>query len=94
MHIKKNSQTKEPTDPTVCEYKWSVLPRHILFLYVNGVVHPKNCWKYTHPKAIQDEFVSSSEKIWRKVALHHLLTNVQWMGAVRMRDQTADKTSQ
>ncbi len=32
-------------------------------------------WKYTHPLAIQDvdEFVSSSEQIWRNVALHHLL---------------------
>ncbi len=32
-------------------------------------------WKCTHPQAIQDvdEFVSSSEHIWRNVALHHLL---------------------
>ncbi len=32
-------------------------------------------WKYTQPQAIQDvdEFVSSSEQIWRNVALHHLL---------------------
>ncbi len=31
--------------------------------------------KCTHPQAIQniDEFVSSSEQIWRNVALHHLL---------------------
>ncbi len=30
-----------------------------------------------NPQAIQDvdEFVSSSEQIWRNVALHHLLTN-------------------
>ncbi len=34
-----------------------------------------NCCKLTHPQAIQAvyEFVSSSEQIWRNVALHHLL---------------------
>ncbi len=32
-------------------------------------------WKISHPHAIQDEFVSSWELIWRNVALHHLLTN-------------------
>ncbi len=33
-----------------------------------------------------DEFISSSEQIWRNVALHHLLVMdpLQWMGAVRM----------
>ncbi len=49
---------------------------------------------YMHPQAMQDidEFVSSSEQIWRNVALHHLLMDpLQWMGAVRMRVQTADK---
>ncbi len=54
----------------------------------------KICWKITHPQAIQVEFVSSSEQIWRNVALHHLLTPMdplQWMGAVRKRVQTADK---
>ncbi len=37
----------------------------------------KICWKCVHPQAIQDvdEFVSSSEQIWRNLALHHLLTN-------------------
>ncbi len=43
------------------------------------MVHPemKTSWKCTRPKAIQDvdEFVSSSEQIWRNVALHHLLTS-------------------
>ncbi len=40
-----------------------------------------------------DGFVSSLEQIWRNLALHHLLTHdpLQWMGAVRMRVQTADK---
>ncbi len=35
----------------------------------------KMCWKCTHPQAIQDvdEFVSSSEQIWRNVAFPHLL---------------------
>ncbi len=35
-------------------------------------------WKFSHsPQAIQDvdEFVSSSEQIWRNLAVHHLLTN-------------------
>ncbi len=43
-----------------------------------------------------DEFVSSSEQIWRNLALHHLLTMdpLQWMGANRMRFQTGIKTSQ
>ncbi len=33
-------------------------------------------WRFTHPQAILgvDEFVSSSEQIWRNVALKHLLT--------------------
>ncbi len=37
----------------------------------------KICWKLTHPQAIQDvdEFVSSSEQIWRNLTLHHLLTS-------------------
>ncbi len=34
-------------------------------------------WKCAHPQAIQDvdEFISSSEQIWRNLTLHHLLTN-------------------
>ncbi len=44
-----------------------------------GIVHPKMkiCWQFTHPQAIQhvDEFVSSSEQIWRNLSLHHLLIN-------------------
>ncbi len=38
-------------------------------------------------------FVSWSEQIWIKFSLHHLLTMdlLQWMGAVRMRVQTAYK---
>ncbi len=33
-------------------------------------------WNFTHPQPIQDldEFVSSSEQIWRNLALYHLLT--------------------
>ncbi len=71
----------------------------ILYLQVK-LRNSRNCWKYTPPQSIQDveKFVSSSEKIWRNVTFHHLLTNkgitLQWMGAVRMRVQTADKTSQ
>ncbi len=49
----------------------------------------KIIWKCAHSQAIQDvdEFVSSLEQIWRNLAFRHL----QWMGAVRMRVQTADK---
>ncbi len=38
-------------------------------IFIKGVVHPKikMCWKCTHPLVIWDvdEFVSSSEQIWR-----------------------------
>ncbi len=35
------------------------------------------CLKSTHSQAIQDvdEFISSSEQIWKNLALYHLLTN-------------------
>ncbi len=37
----------------------------------------KICWKCIHPQAIKDveEFASSLEQIWSKLAVHHLLTN-------------------
>ncbi len=65
---------------------------------LKGVVHPKkkeiaDC---TQLQAIQDvdEFVSSSEHIRRNVALQYFTCSpmdpLQWMGAVRMRVQTAD----
>ncbi len=40
-----------------------------------------------------NEFVSSSQQIWRNLALHHLLTMdpLQWMGATKLWVQTADK---
>ncbi len=41
---------------------------------LKGIVHQKK-WKYTHLQAIRDEFVSSSEQIWRNLEWHHLLTN-------------------
>ncbi len=92
-------------DPNMCnlvEKKFSNLPNVFLFFMLS------NCQKWTRPQAIQDADVSSSEKIWRNLALLHLLTNgemqhcisvsaisaLQWMGAVRMRVQTADKKSQ
>ncbi len=46
---------------------------------LKGIVHPKKkiCWKSTRPQAIKDvdESVSSSEHIWRNLALRHLFTN-------------------
>ncbi len=44
----------------------------------------KICWKCTLPQDIQDldEFVPSSEQIWKKCALHHLINNGS--SAVRM----------
>ncbi len=54
--------------------------------HLNRIVHPiiNICWEFTHSQSIQaaDEF----KQIWRNVALHDLLT---WMGAVRIRVQTA-----
>ncbi len=45
---------------------------------IKEIVHPKKCicLKFCRPRAIQDvdKFVSSSEQIWRNVALCHLLT--------------------
>ncbi len=40
---------------------------------------PKVCWTFTHPQAIQnvEDFVSSSEQIWRNVALQSLAH--QWI---------------
>ncbi len=52
------------------------------------------CWTFTQPKAIQDvnEFVSSSELIWRNVASHHLLTDgSSAVNGCRQNVQTADK---
>ncbi len=50
-----------------------------LRLWLKAIIHLKMkiCWKCTRPQAIPDvdEFVSSSEKFWRNLALHHLLTN-------------------
>ncbi len=51
-------------------------------------------WKCTQPQAIKDidEVVSSSEKIWRNLALHHLLTNGSCaVNGCRQKAQTADK---
>ncbi len=46
---------------------------------IKEIVYPKIklFWKCTHSQAFQDvdEFASSSEQIWRNVALHHLLSN-------------------
>ncbi len=61
---------------------------------IKAIVYPKlNIWGIlTHPEAIQDadEFIYSTEQ-------HYITCSsmdpLQWMGAVRMRIQTADKTS-
>ncbi len=41
------------------------------------ISHPKTeiCWKFIQAMPDVDEFVSSSEQIWRNVALHHLFTS-------------------
>ncbi len=48
---------------------------------------------FTHPQAIEDvdEFVTSSEQIWKNLALHHLLTNGS--SAVNGCHQNASPTS-
>ncbi len=50
------------------------------------------CWNFTYSQGIQDvdEFVSALEKIWRNLA-YSPMDPLQWMGAIRMRVQTADK---
>ncbi len=51
----------------------------------------KMYWTFTRPQAIQDvdEFVSSSDL--EKFSITTITDPLQWMGAVRMRVQTADK---
>ncbi len=61
-----------------------------------GIVHPKMkiCWKFTHPQAIQDvdEFVFSSEQIWRNLELDHLLISRSTaMNGCRQNAHIADK---
>ncbi len=54
----------------------------------------EDCWTLTHSQTIQHEdFVSSSEQIWRNLALHHLLTNGPSAvnGCRQNESQTADK---
>ncbi len=52
----------------------------------------KICSNFTYSQGIQDvdEFVSALEKIWRNLA-YSPMDPLQWMGAIRMRVQTADK---
>ncbi len=66
----------------------------LIFINIKGTVYSKICWECT-PRDIQDvdELVSSSEQIWRNVAYFTCssVDALQWMGAVRIRVQTADK---
>ncbi len=57
-------------------YNSLTLHESCMNILLKGIIQPKIwiSWKCTHPQAIQDELVSSSEEIWRNV-LHHLLTN-------------------
>ncbi len=58
-------------------FAWRIFP-HFYRISDWGIVHPKMkiIWQLAE-KAIQDadEFVYSSEQIWRNVAIHHLLSN-------------------
>ncbi len=47
------------------------------YLMLTKLVCPKIklCWQFTQAIQDVDEFVSSSEQIWRNVALYNLLTN-------------------
>ncbi len=75
------------------------LPQSRLLLRIQQTnapaLHARAFWELfkesSHPQAIQDvdEFVSSSELIWRITCSP--MDPLQWMGAVRMRVQTADK---
>ncbi len=66
-------------------------------MYLKGIACPKVriSWTCTHPQTKQDvdEVVSSLDQIWE---IYHCITcspmdHLQWMGAVRIRVQTADK---
>ncbi len=69
--------------------RWCILWKSLGFFTPSndqvGIIHPKmkTCWKWTHPRTIPDvdEFVSLWKKIWRILALHHLLNNgsSEWM---------------
>ncbi len=52
------------------------------------IVHPKIniCWKNIHSQAIQDEFVSSLEQIWRNVALDHSLNGSSAVNGCRQNE--------
>ncbi len=63
------------------KYLWwfvSLKFKTINYIYIYDL-HLKKCFTqiFAHPQTIQevDEFVSSSEQMWRNLALHHLLTN-------------------
>ncbi len=60
-----------------CKWHLKCLMSAFLFILKNSYPKMKICWKCTRTQVIQDvdEFVSSSEQIWRNVALHHLLTD-------------------
>ncbi len=59
----------------------------------NEIVYPKMemCWRCAHPRAMYDvdEFISSSDL--ETCNITSLAHQWKWMGAVRMRVQTADK---
>ncbi len=48
-----------------------------IYKVLKRIVHPKmKIYSPSgHPRFTIDEFVASSEQIWRNVSLHHLLTN-------------------
>ncbi len=47
-----------------------------------------------HTRSDVHDFIFSSEQIWWNLALHLLTMDpLQWMGAVRMRVQTADRNN-
>ncbi len=64
-------------------------------LNLKEIVHPKMkiSWKCAHPQTIwdMDEFVSSSDLEKCHCISVSAMDALQWMGAVRMRVQTADK---
>ncbi len=79
------------------EKEKTFIGRHLL----KGIVHPK---MNIYWQCIQDEGCTRwrgvsflSKQIWRNVALHYITISsmdlLQWMGAVRMRVQTADKNT-
>ncbi len=67
-------------------------PKHFLIFLKEQFTQKRKDAENLITLFIQDKFVSLLEQIWRNVACL-TMDPLQWMGAIRMRVQTADKNS-